>query len=152
MDLVPFHFGIVTDDLGVSMRHLSQSLGFTWTEPSSGGMLFHDVDGRPQPQPLSCISREGPIHLDLIQGAPGSIWAAQGPRLHHFAYWTDDLVGDIDRLAADGWRLELTKPDVTGSPTQFAYLVRADGFRVELIDVAGKEAYAQRLADDPLGE
>lgn len=153
MELLPFHFGIVTNDLGASMRHLSQSLGVTWTEPGSGGVLFHGVDGRPQPQPVSCISREGPIHLDLIQGAPDTIWAAPyGPRLHHFAYWTDDLVGDIERLAADGWRLELTKPDGAGHPTVFAYLVRADGFRVELIDVAGKEAYTQRLASDLPGD
>lgn len=148
MEPVPFHFGVVTDDLAASMRQLSESLGVTWTEPGSSGLLFHSVDGRPQPQPVSCISREGPIHMDLIQGQPGTIWAApHGPRLHHFAYWTSDLAGDIERLAADGWRLELTSPDAAGHPTVFAYLVGADGFRIELIDAAGRESYARRLAD-----
>jgi hypothetical protein len=148
MEPFPFHYGIVTGDLTTSMRQLSQALGVTWTVPGSGGMLFHSVDGRPQPQPLSCISREGPIHIDLIQGRPGTIWAApDGPRLHHFAYWTDDLEGDIKRLAVDGWRLELTSPDAEGRPTVFAYLVRDDGFRVELIDAAGKDTYARRLSE-----
>jgi hypothetical protein len=148
MDPVPFHCGIVTSDLAASMRQLSAALGVTWTVPGSGGMVFHSVDGRPQPQPLSCISREGPVPIDLIQGEPGTIWAASdGPRLHHFAYWTDDLEGDITRLAADGWRLEVTKPDPDGRPALFAYLVRDDGFRVELVDAANKEAYARRRAE-----
>jgi hypothetical protein len=148
MDPVPFHLGIVTDDITASMTQLSEALGVTWTAPGSAGLLFHGVDGSPQPQPVSCISRQGPVHMDLIQGEPGTIWAApDGPRLHHFAYWTDDLAADVQRLADDGWKLELTKPDADGRPTVFAYLVREDGFRVELIDGAGKETYAQRLAD-----
>jgi Glyoxalase/Bleomycin resistance protein/Dioxygenase superfamily len=146
MEPVPFHIGIATDDLTASMGQLAASLGVSWTTPGSGGGLFHSVDGRPQPQPVSCISREGPVHIDLIQGEPGTIWeAAGGPRLHHFAYWTDDLEGDIERLAEDGWRLELTKPGPGGKPTVFAYLIRGDGFRLELIDEAGRDTYARRL-------
>jgi hypothetical protein len=146
MEAVPFHIGIVTGDLGASMRQLSAALGVTWTAPGSGGALFTGTDGSPQPQPVSCISRQGPIHVDLIQGEPGSIWAADGqPRMHHFAYWTDDLEGDIARLAKERWRLELTLPDDAGRPTVFAYLVRDDGFRLELIDEAGRDTYARRL-------
>jgi hypothetical protein len=143
---VPFHIGIATDDLAASMEQLAASLGVSWTVPGSGGGLFRSVDGRPQPQPVSCISLEGPVHIDLIQGEPGTIWeAAGGPRLHHFAYWTDDLTGDVERLAGDGWRLELTTPGADGKPTVFAYLIRADGFRIELIDEAGRANYASRL-------
>lgn len=146
MEIVPFHIGIATDDLAASMEQLAASLGVSWTTPGSGGGLFHSVDGGPQPQPVSCISREGPIHIDLIQGKPGTIWeAAGGPRLHHFAYWTDDLEGDIERLGKDGWRLELTKPGSDGKPTVFAYLIRDDGFRLELIDEAGRDNYTHRL-------
>ncbi|MGH3248955.1 MAG: VOC family protein [Trebonia sp.] len=147
MDAVPFHIGITTDDLAASMERLSVSLGVSWTVPGSGGGLFHSVDGGPQPQPVSCISREGPIHFDLIEGKPGTIWATAGPRLHHLAYWTDDLRGDIEQLAEDGWRLELTKPDDEGNPTVFAYLIRDDGLRLELIDEAGRDNYASRLTE-----
>lgn len=145
MDAVPFHVGIATGDLTASREQLAESLGVTWTTPGTGGMLFRGADGSPQPQPVSCISREGPIHIDLMQGEPGTIWAATGPRLHHFAYWTDDLAGDVERLTQDGWRLEVTLPDDQERPTVFAYLVRDDGFRLELIDEAGKENYRRRL-------
>lgn len=150
MDTTPFHVGIVTGDLRASMELLSAALGVTWTTPGSGGAVFTGVDGSRQPQPVSCISREGPIHMDLIQGEPGSIWAAPDgrPRVHHFAYWSDDLAGDIKRLSGEGWRLELTLPDEAGRPTVFAYLARDDGFRLELIDEAGRETYAKRLESE----
>jgi hypothetical protein len=147
MDATPFHLGITTNDLRTSMHELGDALGVSWTDPAGGDALFHSVDGTPQPRPISCISREGPIHFDLIEGKPGTIWETSGPRLHHFAYWTDDLQADISRLAAEGWRLEMTKPDPEGKPMQFAYLVRDDGFRLELIDSAGRSDYTDRLKD-----
>jgi catechol 2,3-dioxygenase-like lactoylglutathione lyase family enzyme len=145
MDPVPFHIGIATDDLDASMRELGGVLGVTWTEPSAGPGEFVSVDGVPQPRPTASVSKEGPIHVDLVKGKPGTLWEAATPRLHHFGYWTDDLVADIARLAEHGWRLELTKPDADGRPTQFAYLVRDDGMRLELIDEVGRVDYYARL-------
>lgn len=147
MEAVPFHIGITTDDLGTSMRQLADSLGVSWTPPTAGPGMLHVVDGPPQPRPTSCVSRQGPVHLDLIDGKPGTIWETTGPRLHHFAYWTDDVAGDVERLTGQGWRLEMTIPDDDGRPTVFAYLVRDDGFRVELIDDAGRDDYYARLRE-----
>jgi hypothetical protein len=149
MDAIPFHIGITTNDLTTSMELLGGVLGVSWTPPSAGPGVLHTVDGVPQPRPLSCVSRKGPIHVDLIQGRPGTIWAATEPRLHHFAYWTDDLAGDITRLTEQGWRLEMTRPDDQGRPTQFAYLIRDDGFRLELLDHLGREDYLSRLKPEP---
>jgi hypothetical protein len=147
MDAVPFHIGVATDDLTASMRELGAAFGVSWTAPSCAGRVFDSVDGSSQRQPLSCISREGPIHIDLMVGEPGTLWESSQPRLHHFAYWTDDLPGDVTRLAADGWRLEMTIADAAGQASVFAYLVRDDGFRLELIDDAGKQAYLDRLRE-----
>jgi Glyoxalase/Bleomycin resistance protein/Dioxygenase superfamily len=145
MEAVPFHIGIATNDLDSSMQELAAALGVSWTTPSAPEGLYHSVDGTPQPRPTSCISIGGPIHIDLMQGNPGTVWDTTGPRLHHFAYWTNDLKGDVARLADDGWHLEMTKPDDTGAPTLFAYLVRDDGFRLELIDDTGRADYESRL-------
>jgi hypothetical protein len=145
MEPVPFHIGIATHDLRSSMRELADALGVTWTAPTTGPEVLHTIDGRPQPRPTSCLSRQGPVHIDLVQGEPGTIWEAASPRLHHLAYWTDDLAGDVARLTERGWRLEMTTRDTDGRPTQFAYLIRDDGFRLELIDEAGRADYAARL-------
>lgn len=145
MDSAPFHIGITTSDLSTSRGELASALGVSWTEPSGGDAVLNTVDGRPQLRPISCISREGPIHLDLIESRPGTIWECEGTRIHHFAYWTDDLQGDIGRLGDEGWQLEMTMPAEDGHPTVFAYLVRDDGFRLELIDSAGRADYEERL-------
>jgi catechol 2,3-dioxygenase-like lactoylglutathione lyase family enzyme len=146
MDAVPFHIGIATNDLPRSMEVLSAALGIAWTEPGAGEGSFTSVDGRPHPRPLACVSLDGPIHIDLMQGAPGTLWESDAPRLHHFAYWTDDVAVDVARLESEGWTLELTLPDEDGQPSLFAYLIRADGFRLELIDRAQREAYEAGLA------
>lgn len=147
MDAVPFHIGIATGDLAESMHELGEALGVSWTTPSAGPGVLHTVEGIPQPRPTSCLSRQGPVHIDLMQGEQGTIWASPEPRLHHFAYWTNDLAGDVARLAREGWRLEMTNPGTDGQPTVFAYLVRDDGFRLELIDDAGREDYYARLKE-----
>jgi hypothetical protein len=145
MDAVPFHIGIATNDLPRSMEALSAAFGVSWTAPGAGEGSFTSVDGRPHPRPLACVSLDGPIHIDLMQGAAGTLWESDRPRLHHFAYWTDDVAADVARLEGEGWTLELTSPDGEGRPSRFAYLVRADGFRLELIDRAGKAAYEAGL-------
>lgn len=148
METLPFHIGITTDNLAGSMRDLGDALGMSWTPPSGGEYTMYAVDGSPQLRPISCMSREDGIRVDLIEGRAGTIWATSGPRLHHFAYWTDDLRGDTERLVREGWRLEMTRVDDQGSPSsdprQFAYLVRADGMRIELVDDAGRDEYAAR--------
>jgi hypothetical protein len=147
MEPVPFHIGITTDDLSSSMRELAAGLGVSWTAPNTPDGILYTVDGVAQDRPVSCVSREGPVHIDLIEGKPGTVWETSGPRLHHFAYWTNDLRGDIARLAQDGWRLEMTMADAEGRPTVFAYLVADSGFRLELIDDAGRDDYTGRIED-----
>jgi hypothetical protein len=147
MDAVPFHIGIATNDIDASMPELAAGLGVSWTTPTQPEGLVGTIDGAQHRRPRSCISREGPIHIDLMQGDPGTVWESSGPRLHHFAYWTDDVAGDVARLAKDGWRLEMTQLDAKGEPTVFAYLVDDRGFRLELIDDAGRDDYAARIAN-----
>lgn len=145
MDAVPFHIGITTPDLHNSMETLSTALGISWSPIGGGDSEMPVIGGGTQPRPISTVSKEGPIFIDLIKGAPGSLWDTASPRIHHFAYWTDDLQGDVKRLEGEGWKPEMTFPDEDGNPTVFAYLVRDDGFRLELIDRAGQDAFMARL-------
>lgn len=147
MDVVPFHIGITTPDLVASMEALSSALGVTWSAVGGGEGELPVVGGGSQARPVSSVSREGPIHIDLIKGQPGTIWDTSSVRLHHFAYWTDTLVDDVERLTEEGWELEMTYPDSSGRPTVFAYMVGEHGFRIELIDRSGREGFMARLAE-----
>jgi Glyoxalase/Bleomycin resistance protein/Dioxygenase superfamily len=147
MDLIPYHIGIATNDLDASTRALTAALGLSWTNPNAGDTLMHDVEGRAQMQPVSRSSREGPVHVDLIKGWPGTLWEATAPVIHHVAYRTDDLPGDILQLEAAGWRLEITMADPDGRPSVFGYVVREDGMRLELVESAIYEAYINDVGD-----
>jgi hypothetical protein len=141
MESVPFHIGIVTDDFARSMRELGVAFGVSWSESHAPGGTIRDVDGVDQPRCMSCFSRGGTVQLNLMEGKPGTMWESEGAKVHHLAYWTDDLRGDVENLARDGWRLEATQAGDAGVPTVFAYLVRGDGLRLELLDRAGRDAY-----------
>jgi catechol 2,3-dioxygenase-like lactoylglutathione lyase family enzyme len=142
----PLHIAIVTGDLDASMRDITAALGVSWTtvlEPD--GTTMYGTDGVANPRPRSCVSREGPVHIDLMQGEQGTVWEATDPRIHHVAYRTDDLPGDVTRLREEGWRVELALRDGEGRPTVFAYLVDSEGRRIELMDDAGCADYENRL-------
>jgi hypothetical protein len=133
------------------MREIGVALGVTWSPPQAAAGMAYTADGEPQAPPLTSISREGPIHIDLMEGGVDSVWGTTRPRIHHFAYWTDDVPGDVDRLVNDGWTLEMTVLDADGRPSGFAYLVSDDGVRVELLEESGRDSYASRIEwpDDP---
>jgi hypothetical protein len=82
-------------------------------------------------------SRQGPPYLELLTAAAGTPWASDGTyRLHHVAYWVDDVPASCARLTASGAELELAGIDATGaSPARFAYFLRA-GLRFEVLDRA----------------
>jgi hypothetical protein len=50
----------------------------------------------------------------------------------------------VARLVEEGWRLDVTMPDADGQPSMFAYVMRDDGFRLELIDAARRGSYRER--------
>jgi hypothetical protein len=145
MEPVPFHIGITTNDLRTSMGEIGAALGVTWSPPEAATGWAYTAAGEAQSPPVTSISREGPIHIDLMEGGAESVWGTTRPRIHHFAYWTDDVAGDIDRLVNDGWTLEMTVFDADGQPSGFAYLVSEEGVRLELLDESGRDSYVSRI-------
>jgi hypothetical protein len=147
VEAVPFHIGIVTDDFEKSMQDIGAAFGLTWSQPHSPNGTLRNVEGVEQPRCTSCFSLRGNVQLNLMAGIPDTMWESTGAKLHHFAYWTDDLEADIDKLSSEGWRLEATQTDDDGRPTVFAYLIRDDGLRLELLDSAGRESYFEMQAE-----
>jgi hypothetical protein len=90
-------------------------------------------------------SCQGPLHIELLEGSPGSIWETPLTTcVHHVGYWSDDIAGDIERLGHEGWSLELSL-FAGGRPVEFAYLSKAGSIRIELVDLARRPAYLERV-------
>lgn len=131
----PFHVGYIVADIDEAMQRLSAAAGVTWHPPQVFALDIV-VDGdRQQFETRFTYSVEGPVQLEVAEGPAGTLWDADvhgGP--NHNGYWTDDLVGDIDRLVAGGGTLVFAGAGESG-PEGFA-MVDVAGSRIELIDQA----------------
>jgi hypothetical protein len=129
------HIGIAVGDLDEAMASVGAELGVSWATPQLR-RLSALWCGRPFQAAVTVTwSRQGPPHVELVHGGPGTPWETdQATVLHHMAYWSDDLAVDVDRLRGLGSELELTGAAAPGGPSSFAYLKRPGGLRIELMD------------------
>ena len=80
-------------------------------------------------------SAEGPQHLELLQGAAGSIWDPAGaPGVHHVGVWVDDVVVETRRLVDAGWALVAAQKSPEEEFGMWTYLSPPSGLIVELVD------------------
>lgn len=143
--LAPFyHVGLIVPELGEAMRDLSSTLGLTWAKQQRGEMPVI-VDGRQVTRDISFVySIEGPPHVELI-GANEPPWCAQDG-LHHMGIWTEDVVGDMEKLVAEKYSITATGVGRDGNPSRFAYLTSPTGLLVELVDTRSKAAFDRWVA------
>jgi hypothetical protein len=84
------------------------------------------------------FSIQGPLHIELIEGPPGSAWdSTGGPRVDHLGYWSDDFPADRDRLQADGLAV------VRGNDRRTHHQT-AHGIRIELFDASNRADFYRR--------
>lgn len=133
-----FHVGVRVVDLDAAMGQLGAALGVRWATP-----MVRDAQPVWTPEhgleavPLRfCYSVEGPMHIELLEGARGSFWdAGDTPGTHHVGVWVDDVDAEAGRLVSLGWSLEACRsdPDADGTHGIFAYLQPPTGLLVEVV-------------------
>ena len=130
----PFHVGIVVADLEAALDELAQV----------AGIEFRDL-GRPQVGGWTirvAYSVDGPPHLELIEGPPGSPWdASAGARLDHLGFWVDDLAGERARLEALGMQADLaleTFAYLRGPATHLRLELNTARMRAPLYELLGR--------------
>lgn len=140
---VPYHVGIATTDLDRAQQELARSFGYEWGPIATGAEgSLHDAHAAVGWTARRCHNVGAGLHVELLEGSPGSIW--QTDRLlevHHLAYWSPDVPGEIEALVGDGWALEATLRDDAGRPKEFAYLARPGSVRIELVAGHRRQAY-----------
>jgi lactoylglutathione lyase len=103
--------GVRVAKLEAAQRELTKLTGVHWTTPVRLPMNVWDPsDGSSQECEITIsFSVEGPTHIELIQGSPGSYWdaSAGGAGVHHFGAWVKDVTRTSEELAVQGWVIEL---------------------------------------------
>jgi hypothetical protein len=148
-----YHVGVRVRDLEAAMRDLGEGLSLTWAEvthreqrvwlPSEGATTI------PLDFTYSC---EGPQHVELLKGAPGSIWdGSDWPGVHHMGVWVQDVAATTERLVAMGWTLAIAQVAPGDGYGVFSYVRAPSGFLLEPVSVAAKPSFERWWAGGSLG-
>ena len=147
-----FHIGIRVPDLDAAMHEIGTTMGVTWAsvqnDPRSTwvpGLGQVDIPVR------LTYSVEGPVHYELLEGAPGTIRdGTVNPGPHHYGVWSDDVKGDTERLLAQGWTLELAAVSPEEGYGRLTYVRSPAGFLLEPVSSAAKPRFERWWAGGSL--
>jgi catechol 2,3-dioxygenase-like lactoylglutathione lyase family enzyme len=136
-----FHIGVRVPDLESAMAELGDSMGVTWAEArdNPAQVIWTPTGGSQELHLKYVYSAEGPQHIELLEGPPGSFWDGRvQPGAHHVGIWADDVRGETDALVAAGWELVGAHRDPADGEGYgvFTYVRPPSGLIVELVDRA----------------
>ena len=103
----------------------------------SGGIQVRTAAGRAAVDLRVAFTRSGPMHIELLQGVPGTVWEPREKAyLHHTGYWVaaDRLADLSQRLDDAGMAREACRWDDSGEPVGWAYHSWPAGGRIELVE------------------
>jgi catechol 2,3-dioxygenase-like lactoylglutathione lyase family enzyme len=147
-----YHVGIVVTDVPAARERLAETLGVAWGPVMHlDAVDYRDGAGNDVVLPTTMCYSTGDPCLELIEEVPGSVWVRNDySNLHHIGFWSDGLAEKSHRLAEAGCPLQLCGRAAGVTPVSFAYH-RDDalGVRVELVDVAMRDAMAFLFQADP---
>lgn len=148
-----FHTGIRVPDLDAAMTEIGGAMGVTWAEPvtNPAQAVWTPDQGSQEVALRFTYSCEGPQHIELLQGAPGSPWdGSEHPGVHHQGVWVDDVAAEAAALEAAGWSCAaagLAPEDGYGG---FAYMQPPSGAIIELVTSAIKPMFDKWWSGGPL--
>ena len=147
-----YHHGVRVPNLDAAMEEVGAALGLTWCEPQEREQAVWLPDQGQTTVPLRfTYSMQGPQHVELLEGAPGSIWdGREAPGVHHIGVWSDDVGGESAELVARGWTLRLAQRPPEEGCGGFTYVQPPSGLIVELVSSAIRPMFERWFAGGPL--
>ena len=138
-----FHTGIRVADLEVAMAELGPALGVTWSSICEWEQPVWTPDQGAQAFPLRfTYSTDGPQHLELLEGAVGSVWhAGDSPGAHHVGVWVDDIASETQCLVDHGWAVVAAAASPGDGCGGFTYVAPPSGPIVELVDARARPRF-----------
>jgi catechol 2,3-dioxygenase-like lactoylglutathione lyase family enzyme len=138
-----FHVGIRVPDFTRALDELAGSAGVGWARPQHRQQpVWLPGTGATTLDLHFTYSAAGPVHLEILQGPPGSIWSGHdvaGP--HHLGYWVDSVAEVTERLVAAGWSLEAASAAPEDGYGAFTYVRSPAGILVEPVSLAVRPAF-----------
>ncbi|MFT6291563.1 MAG: catechol 2,3-dioxygenase-like lactoylglutathione lyase family enzyme [Ilumatobacter sp.] len=134
-----FHVGIRVPDLAVAMDELGASMNLIWAEvrENPAQTLWTPQNGLEEIHLKFVYSAEGPQHIELLEGAPGSFWdGTECTGTHHVGVWVDDVAAQTNALIESGWTLvgSQHEPSPSEGFGAFTYVKPPTGLIVELVN------------------
>jgi len=143
-----FHAGFVVRDFEGAMRRLGEALRVDWAKRlEAPAMRLGTRDGEIEVPSMRLTYSVQPMHVELIEAVPGTLWEADtGLRGHHVGLWTDDLAGESKRLEDLGFPLHTHALGPDGGLATFAYHATDLWLYLELVDSAARAFYPKWFA------
>src|SRR6266516_1189387 len=94
-----YHVGYVVEDLAAAMAQFSDAIGARWVDHVVHARYLDEHKEQVDVDLHTSFSLDGPVHIELIEAAPGTIWElGSGAAMHHVGLWTDDVATEAERL------------------------------------------------------
>lgn len=147
-----FHVGIRVADISVAMDEMSAATDVEWARPQLLEQVFWTPeDGHRRLELHITNSVAGPVHIELLQGAAGTLWdPALGVGLHHLGVWVDDVAATNDQLVEDGWVVEFAGDVPAKGYGGFTYVRSPSGLLVETLSTLAKRRFERWWAGGDL--
>ncbi len=145
-----YHVGIRVPDLEAAMADIGAALGLTWAKVVEREQRIWTPRTGATTTPLRVVySCEGPQHIELLQGEPGTVWDGSDlPGLHHVGIWVDDVAAEVDRRTGAGWTLEGSQLAPEHGYGAMAYLRSPQGFLLEPVASYARPMHERWWAGD----
>ena len=148
-----YHHGVRVPNLEAAMAEIGAAVGVTWCEAQvrEQAVWLPGVGDTTVPLRFT-YSAQGPQHIELLEGAPGSIWdGREHPGLHHVGVWSDDVAGDTQAMVDQGWTVLMGQRGPEVGYGAFTYVQPPSGLIVELVMSAIQPMFERWFAGGPLG-
>jgi catechol 2,3-dioxygenase-like lactoylglutathione lyase family enzyme len=148
-----YHQGVRVPDINKAIKELSESLGieFCPVQDREQGCWLPDIGAITLPLKFT-YSKQGPQHVELLEGPAGSIWdGREQPGLHHMGLWSDDVKAETEYLVSQGWTLRMAQLPPERGYGGYTYVQPPSGLIIELVSSAIKPRFESWWAGGSLG-
>lgn len=147
-----FHVGIRVPDIHAAMDDLGRGHGVTWCQlQHRQQQIWTPSTGLIETELWFTYSKEGPVHLELLQGQPGTVWDTSQPGIHHTGVWVENVAATTQRLLDEGWTLVGAQASPEQGFGAYSYVQSPSGLIIEPVWSAVKPMFANWWAGGNLG-